>query len=106
MTVTSDLRESIAREKEVTSMRGIKLVFAMIAMMALMTLIAAPALARHDHDGWRDDCDWFWSPRWGYYLACEVDDDWRKHAPRWHWYPSSWWWHPWWGWWHPWWGYH
>ncbi len=46
-------------------MRRVKLVLAMVAMLAVRVATAAPAMARHDNDGWWDDCDWILFPWWG-----------------------------------------
>lgn len=57
-------------------MRRVKLVFAVVAMLAVMVATAAPAMARHDNDGWWDNCDWVFFPWWGWFVVCEVDDGW------------------------------
>jgi hypothetical protein len=57
-------------------MRRVKLVLAVVAMLAARVATAAPAMTRHDNDGWWDDCDWILFPWWGWFVVCEVDDDW------------------------------
>ena len=60
-------------------MRRVRLVLAVLAMLVVMVASAAPAMARHNNDGWWDDCDWFFSPWWGWYVVCQVDDNWWDH---------------------------
>ena len=59
-------------------MRRFKLVFAVVAMLAVMVATAAPAMA-NDNDGWWDNCEWVLFPWWGWYVVCEVDDSWWGH---------------------------
>jgi hypothetical protein len=40
-------------------------VFAVLAMLLVMVATAAPAMARHDNDGWWDNCNWVFLPWWG-----------------------------------------
>jgi len=45
-------------------------------MLTVMVILAAsPAMASHDDDGWWDDCEWAWSPGEGWFVICDVDDD-------------------------------
>lgn len=53
-------------------MRSIKSIFALVAVLVVMLASAAPALA----DGWWDDCDWYWSPWWGWFAACDSPPWW------------------------------
>lgn len=87
-------------------MRRVKLVFAVVAMLAVMVATAALAMARHDNDGWWDNCDWVLFPWWGWFVVCEVEDDWwwddgRNHHDDWWWddghdhhdeHDKDWWW--------------
>jgi hypothetical protein len=71
-------------------MRRFKMVFAVVAMLAVMVATAAPAMARHDNDGWWDNCDWvivgwYWIPAvwgwdWSWAVVCVPDDNWRGHG--------------------------
>src|SRR5829696_10021674 len=57
-------------------MRKLKLLAVLLALVgAMVILTASPAMAGHDDDGWWDDCDWAWSPGWGWFVVCDVDDD-------------------------------
>lgn len=72
-------------------MRRVKLLFAVVAMLAVMVVTAAPAIANRDNDGWWDNCDWvivgwYWIPAlrswdwdWSWAVVCVLDDDWRGH---------------------------
>jgi hypothetical protein len=57
-----------ARSGMVVTMRRIKLLIGMIAVIAVMMVGAAPAMAD-------DDCYWYWGSHYGWYVACD-DDDW------------------------------
>ena len=57
-------------------MRKLKLLAVLLALVgAMVILTASPAMASHDDDGWWDDCEWAWSPGWGWFVVCDVDDD-------------------------------
>ena len=57
-------------------MRKLKLLAVLLALVgAMVILTASPAMASHDDDGWWDDCRWAWSPGWGWFVVCDVDDD-------------------------------
>jgi hypothetical protein len=47
-------------------MRRIKSLLALVAVLAVMLASAAPAMA----DDWWDDCNWYWSPWWGWLADC------------------------------------
>jgi hypothetical protein len=51
------------------------ILLAVLAALAAMMLVASPAMASHDDDGWRDDCDWDWVRGEGWVLICDDDDD-------------------------------
>jgi len=55
--------------------RRVKLILAVVAMMAVTLIGAAPAMASHDYDGWWDSCGWSWTP-WGWFVFCEPDYGW------------------------------
>ena len=57
-------------------MKRIKLILAVVAMMAISVVGSAPAMANHDYDGWWDSCEWSWSWWWGWFVVCEPDYDW------------------------------
>jgi hypothetical protein len=54
---------------------------------------AAPAMARHDNDGWWDHCDWvivgwhwvpaWWGWGWTWVIVCEPDNDWWDDGRDW-----------------------
>ena len=98
------IKGEVAEGEEAVSMRRVKLVLVVLAMMMVMVASAAPAMARHNNDGWWDDCDWVFYPWWGWFVVCQVDDDWwdynnwhdnnrhhndRDHNDR---YWDDWWW--------------
>ena len=57
-------------------MRKLKLLAVLLALVgAMVILTASPAMASHDDDGWWDDCEWAWSPGWGWFVVCDVDED-------------------------------
>ncbi len=95
----------VANGKEAVSMRRVKVVLAVLAMVMVMVASAAPAMAHHNNDGWWDDCNWVFYPWWGWFVVCQVDDDWwddgnhrhdndRNHNDRNHddWEWDNWWW--------------
>lgn len=57
-------------------MRRIKSILVVFAMLVVLAASAAPAMA----DDWGEDCQWYWSPWWGWIAACD-------QAP---WYNSGW----------------
>ena len=61
-------------------MRRIKLILAVVAIMAISVVGSAPAMASHDNDGWWDSCGWSWSWWWGWYVVCDYDDSWWGHG--------------------------
>src|SRR3989337_1049259 len=87
---SSDL-QGIARGKEIVSMRRVKVILAVLAMLVMMGASAAPAMANHDNDGWWDNCDWVivgwhwlpawwgWDWDWSWALVCVPDDNWWGH---------------------------
>ena len=55
----------VTEERRSTFTRRVTVVFAVLAMLLVMVPTAAPAMARHDNDGWWDNCNWVFLPWWG-----------------------------------------
>jgi hypothetical protein len=47
--------------------RRFKVLLAVLAVMVMMLANAAPAMA----DGWWENCEWNFSPWWGWFLTCD-----------------------------------
>jgi hypothetical protein len=93
------------------STRRVKSVLAVFAMLVvLMVSAASPAMASHDNDGWRDNCEWVavgwhwipswwgWDWDWDWIFVCNPGDNrWdnhNNHHNRHHddWGNNPWWW--------------
>ncbi len=61
-------------------MRKIKSFLALAAVLVAMFASAAPAMA----DDWWDNCDWYWSPWWGWFAACDSAPWWDSDDLTWH----------------------